>query len=57
LTFIGLFLGKKIYGQRRKIIANELTDEIDYNYKINEDNNIKTNKDEENYNISGNYKL
>ena len=55
-TFIWLFLGKKIYGHRRKIIANELTDEIDYNYKINEDNNIKTNKDEENYNISGNNK-
>ena len=46
---IGVFLGKKIFGQKRKIIANELIDEIDYEYKSNEENNYKTNNDAKNY--------
>ena len=38
-TIVGLVLGKKIFGWRRKIIANELTDELDYEYKPKDDNN------------------
>jgi hypothetical protein len=35
--FIGLALGKKIFGWRRRIIANELNDELDYEYKTKND--------------------
>ena len=39
--FIGLVLGKKIFGWRRKIIANELTDELDYEYKTKDNDDLK----------------
>ena len=49
-TIIGLVLGKKIFGMRRKIIANELTDELEYDYKINDDNNYITDNNQNNLN-------
>ena len=39
--FIGLVLGKKIFGWRRKIIANELNDELDYEYKTKDNDDLK----------------
>ena len=36
-TIVGLVLGKQIFGLRRKIIANELTDELNYEYKSKDD--------------------
>lgn len=33
-TFAGILIGKKIYKLKRKIIVNELIDEIDYEYKV-----------------------
>jgi len=39
--FIGLVLGKNIFGWRRKIIANELTDELDYEYKTKDNDDLK----------------
>ena len=64
-SLIGVAVGKKIFGWRRKIIANELTDELDYEYKTKDDNNYNpddnmeigyTNKDnkKDNYGIKGN---
>ena len=40
-SIIGIAIGKKIFGWRRKILANELTDELDYEYKTKDDNNFK----------------
>ena len=39
-TFIGIMIGRKIFGWRRKIIANELIEELNYEYRI-ENNEIK----------------
>ena len=33
-TFAGILIGKKIYKLKRKIIVNELIDEIDFEYKV-----------------------
>ena len=40
-SIIGIAIGKKIFCCSRKILANELTDEIDYEYKTKDDNNFK----------------
>lgn len=50
---LGIFLGRKIFGWRRKIIANELIEELDYEYKI-ENNEIKHNVLESKYKSIGN---
>lgn len=55
-TFVGIFIGKKIYGWRRKILANELTDELDYDYKTKDDNNFKPDNTTDNYNYNNNSK-
>ena len=47
-TIGGLVLGKKIFGWRRKIIANELTDELDYEYKSKDDINFKPEESDNN---------
>ena len=49
-TIVGLVLGKKIFGWRRKIIANELTDELDYEYKSKDDINFKPEESDNNNN-------
>ena len=41
--FIGLYLGKKMFGFRRKTLANELKDEIEYEYKPHNDDEIINN--------------
>ena len=46
-TCIGLFLGRKIFGLRRKIIVNELIEEQNYEYKTH--NKINSNEIESNY--------
>ena len=40
-TVVGFFLGKKIFGWRRKTVAYELEDELDYEYKTKDDYNAK----------------
>ena len=45
-TCIGLLIGRKIYGMRRKVIVNELIEEQNYEYRENEkigSNDIKSN--------------
>ena len=43
-TCIGIIIGRKIYGIKRKIIVNELIEEQNYDYRINKDsNNIESN--------------
>ena len=51
---IGIMLGKKIFGFRRKIIVNELIDEQNYDYRVNIDR--KDNNIESNYKTIGNKK-
>ena len=46
-TCIGLFLGRKIFGLRRKIIVNELIEEQNYEYKAH--NKVNSNEIESNY--------
>lgn len=40
--FLGLIIGRKIYGMRRKILVNELIEEQNYDYRINKNNNIES---------------
>ena len=51
--FIGLVLGKKIFGWRRKIIANELTDELDYEYKTKDNDDLKPDDNNNSQNTFG----
>ena len=51
--FIGLILGKKIFGWRRKIIANELTDELDYEYKTKDNDDLKPDDNNNSQNTFG----
>jgi len=56
-TCIGLIIGRKIFGLRRKIIVNELIEEQNYEYKTNNDNNnnnINSKIIESNYKPIGN---
>ena len=54
-TCIGIIIGKKIFGFRRKVIVNELIEEQNYDYRVN--NNInKENNIESNYKPIGNKK-
>ena len=42
--YVGLIIGRKLFGPKRKIIVNELTDELNYEYKsysTNKNDNIK----------------
>ena len=41
-TLLGIIIGRKIFGWRRKIIANEIIEELNYEYRI-ENNEIKNN--------------
>ena len=52
---IGLIVGRKIFGLRRKIIVNELIDEQNYEYKTY-GNKVKSNDMESNYKPIGNRK-
>ena len=54
-TFLGIFIGKKLFSWRRKIIANELIEELNYEYRI-ENNEIKPNIIESKYKSIGNKK-
>lgn len=47
-TFLGIFVGRNLFSWRRKIIANELIEELNYEYKI-ENNKIKPNIIESKY--------
>jgi len=51
-TCVGLFLGRKIYGMRRKIIVNELIEEQNYEYR--ESNKVGPNDIKSNYKQIGN---
>ena len=51
-TCVGLFIGRKIYGMRRKIIVNELIEE--HNYEYRESNKIGVNDIKSNYKQIGN---
>ena len=51
--FIGLILGKKIFGWRRKIIANELTDELDYEYRTKDNDDLKPDDNNNSQNTFG----
>ena len=51
--FIGLVLGKKIFGWRRKIIANELTDELDYEYRTKDNDDLKPDDNNNSQNTFG----
>ena len=52
-TILGIFIGKKIFWWRRKVIVNELIEELNYEYKI-ENNEIKSNITESKYKSIGN---
>ena len=53
-TFLGVYIGKKIFGWNRKIIKNELIEELDYEYKVDKNNNIVQNIKQSNYKSIGN---
>ena len=50
LTFIGFYLGKKIYQIKRKIRANELDDNYEYIYENNYKKDVNNNKFNETFN-------
>ena len=52
-TCLGIYIGRKIFGWRRKVIANELIEELNYEYKI-ENNTVKPNIIESKYKSIGN---
>jgi len=52
-TFLGVYIGKKIFGWNRKIIKNELIEELDYEYKVDKNNNIEPNVKQSNYKSIG----
>ena len=51
---IGIFIGRKIFGWNRKVIANEIIEELDYEYKIGKNNDIEPNIKESKYKSIGN---
>ena len=53
-TCVGLFIGRRIFGLRRKIIVNELIEEQNYEYRTN--SKINSNVLESSYKPIGNYK-
>ena len=52
-TFLGVYIGKKIFRWNRKIIKNELIEELDYEYKVDKNNNIELNIKQSNYKSIG----
>ena len=48
-TCLGLIIGKKIFGLKRKIIVNELIEEQNYEYKSNNNKNMNLNIEESYY--------
>ena len=52
-TFLGVYIGKKIFRWNRKIIKNELIEELDYEYKVDKNNNIEQNIKQSNYKSIG----
>ena len=52
-TWLGIIIGRKIFGWRRKLIANEIIEELNYEYRI-ENNEVKSNNIQSKYKTIGN---